>query len=82
MSNVIAAAAKSAARTAKIAQSYGLKKGREAKAAAKAKAIKTFYANRTREQKIAEWVSEKVKASYKGKGRKVRSTASAEAVAG
>ena len=80
MSNVIAAAAKSAARTAKIAKSYGLKKGREAKAAAKAKAISTFYKNKARDEKIAAWVSEKVKKSYQGK-RSVRTPASAEAVA-
>ena len=80
MSNAIVAAAKSAARTAKIAKSYGLKKGREAKAAARSAKIKAFYANRTREQKVAEWVANKVKASYAKKP--VRTVASAEAVAG
>ena len=80
MSNVIAAAAKSAARTAKIARSYGLKKAKDAKAAARTAKIKAFYANRTREQKIAEWVAKKVKASYAKKP--VRTVASAEAVAG
>ena len=82
MTNAIAAAAKSAARTMKIRQSYGRKIGQEAKAEARKKAISSYYKKQAQEKILANWVAEKVKARYAGKKRSTRTPASAEVVAG
>lgn len=63
------------AQQAAIRRSYGLKKGAEARAEARKRHIQNWVNGKIREERVAAWKQEKIKAYYKAKPAKAATAA-------
>lgn len=67
--------ARTPAQLAAIRRSIGLKKGAEARAAARKRHIQNWVNNKIRQERVAAWKAEKIKAYYKAKPAKTAAAA-------